>query len=415
MCSRYSCSSVHSSPTGLHVGFALQRQQGGEGGGWLGGDGGRGGEGGGWLCAEAWLSLRVELTPPSADTLAEPWGSTPLLARSSGGAFCSRRVLLKWLPRPAAPKASIYWLLSGRAPKARSVAPTSKPPTVKLPSTSTVSVCSVRVGAVLEQPAACVTLRGVSTAATAAEPLDRVVLELTPSNCHAQFSASLPRHEWTSSKWCVVVLCSRYSCSLVHSSPAGLHVLLAVQRQQGGGAAGGGAATEGVAPMSRNACATSKPPTVKLPSTTVSICSDKVGAVPEQSAACVTLRGVGTATTVVESLDSVVLELAGSNCHAQLAGSLPRHASTCAKWCVVVLCSRYSCSSEHLSTTGLHVGSAAQRQQADAEYADPRRRCSDSRMKSQGTKCCTPQNACQMQRSGRPASSLNLLAQLPED
>ena len=126
--------------------------------------------------------------------------------------------------------------------------------------------------------------------------------------------------------------------------------------------------------MSRNACATSKPPTVKLPSTTVSICKDRVGAVPEQSAACVTLRGVGTAVTAVESLDSVVLELAESNCHAQLAGSLPRHAWTSSKWCVVVLCSRYSCSSEHLSTTGLHVGSAAQRQQAEAEYAAPRRR-----------------------------------------
>mgnify|MGYP001416084277 CR=1 FL=1 len=142
MCSRYSCSSVHSSPTGLHVGFALQRQQGGEGGGWLGGSGGggggRGGEGDGGVGGDggdggggdtdtvSWLSLRFELTPPSADTLAEPWRPTPLLAGSSGGACCSRRVLLKWLPRPAAPKASVYWLLSGRAPKARSVAPTSK-------------------------------------------------------------------------------------------------------------------------------------------------------------------------------------------------------------------------------------------------------------------------------------------------
>ena len=115
---------------------------------------------------------------------------------------------------------------------------------------------------------------------------------------------------------------SRYSCSLVHferQRVAGLHVELAVQRQQGGGAAGGDAAVEGVAPMSRNACATSKPPTVKLPSTTVSICSDRVGAVPEQLAACVTLRGVGTATTVAWPLDSVVLELAGSNRHAQFS------------------------------------------------------------------------------------------------
>ena len=135
----------------------------------------------------------------------------------------------------------MYWLLSGCAPKARSVATTSKPPTVKLPSTSTVSVCSVRVGAVPEQSAACVTLRGVSTAATAAEPFDSVVFEPAPSNCHAQLSGSLPRHAWTSSKWCVVVLCSRYSCSLVHFSPAGLHVELAVQRQQAGEGADGGA------------------------------------------------------------------------------------------------------------------------------------------------------------------------------
>jgi hypothetical protein len=234
-----------------------------------------------------------------------------------------------------------------------------------------VSACSVRVGAVPEQPAACVTLRGVSTTATAAEPFDSVVLELAPSNSHAQSSGSLPRHAWTSSKWCVVVLRSRYSCSLVHSPPAGLHVGLALQRQQGGGAAGGDAAVEGVAPMSRNACATSKPPTVKLPSTTVSICSDRV--VPEQSAACVTLRGVGTATTTPEPLDSVVLELAGSKCHAHFFGSLPRQASTWAKWCVVVLCSRYSWSSVHLSTTGLHFWSAAQRQQADAEDAATRR------------------------------------------
>ena len=97
--------------------------------------------------------------------------------------------------------------------------------------------------------------------------------------------------------------------------------------------------------IERSATARSKPPTIKLPSTTVSICRDRVGAVPEQSAACVTLRGVGTAVTAVESLDSVVLELAESNCHAQFSGSLPRHAWTSSKWCVVVLCSRYSCSS----------------------------------------------------------------------
>ena len=125
--------------------------------------------------------------------------------------------------------------------------------------------------------------------------------------------------------------------------------------------------------IERSATARSKPPTIKLPSTTVSICSDRVGAVPEQSAACVTLRGVGTATTAAGPLDSVVLELAGSNFHAQFFGSPPRQASTSAKWCVVVLCSRYSWSSVHLSTTGLHVWSAAQRQQADAEDAATRR------------------------------------------
>ena len=217
-------------------------------------------------------------------------------------------------------------MLSLCAPKAWSSATTSKPPTVKLPSTSTASACSVRVGAVPEQPAACVTLRGVGTAVTAAEPFDSVIVELAPSNAKSQFSGSLPRHACTSSKWCVAVLRSRYSCSLVHSPPAGLHVLPAVQRQQVGGAAGGGGAMAGVAPMSRNACATSRPPTVKLPSTTVSICSDRVGALPEQSAACVTLRGVGTAATAAESLNSVVLEVAGSNCQPHFSGSLPRHA-----------------------------------------------------------------------------------------
>ena len=132
---------------------------------------------------------------------------------------------------------------------------------------------------------------------------------------------------------------------------------------------------EGVAPMSRNACATSKPPTVKLPSTTVSICSDRVGAVPEQLAACVTLRGVGTAATAAEPLDSVVLEVLGSNCQPHFSGSLPRHAPTSAKWCVVVLCSRYSCSWEHSCTTGLHVGFALQRQhggEGEAAHAGQR-------------------------------------------
>ena len=139
-----------------------------------------------------------------------------------------------------------------------------------------------------------------------------------------------------------------------------------------------------------SAAATSKPPTVKLPSTVVSICSDSVGAVPAQSAACVTLRGVSTAATAAEPLDSVVLELEPSNCHAQFSGSLPRHAWTSSKWCVVVLCSRYSCSSEHLSTTGLHVGSAAQRQQAEAAYAAARRRPTASRISDGGSE----QEAC---------------------
>jgi len=83
--------------------------------------------------------------------------------------------------------------------------------------------------------------------------------------------------------------------------------------------------------IERSATARSKPPTIKLPSTTVSICSVRVGAVPEQPAACVTLRGVGTAATAAEPLDSAVLEAVPSNCHAQLSGSRPRHASTSAK------------------------------------------------------------------------------------
>ena len=83
--------------------------------------------------------------------------------------------------------------------------------------------------------------------------------------------------------------------------------------------------------IERSATARSKPPTIKLPSTTVSICKDRVGDVPEQSAACVTLRGVGTAATAAEPLDSVVLDAVPSNCHAHVSGSLPRHASTSAK------------------------------------------------------------------------------------
>ena len=115
----------------------------------------------------------------------------------------------------------------------RSATARSKPPTIKLPGT-TASICSVRVGAVPEQSAACVTLRGVGTAATAADPLDSVVFDAVPSNCQAQFRGSLPRHASTSSKWCVVVLRSRFSCSSVHCSSAGLHVGFALQRQQGG-------------------------------------------------------------------------------------------------------------------------------------------------------------------------------------
>eukprot|EP00964_Phaeocystis_antarctica_P150055 scaffold117397_cov56-Phaeocystis_antarctica.AAC.2 len=210
----------------------------------------------------------------------------------------------------------------------------------------------------------CTTLRGVSTPVTTAGPFDSVMLEVAPSNCHAQLAGSLPRHALTSSKWCVVVLRSRYSCSLVHSSPTGLHVGFVVQRQQAGGGAGEGAGwPAGVAPKLKNVAATSKPPTVKLPSTTVSICSDRVGAVPAQSAACVTLRGVSTPATAAVPLDSVVLDVVPSNCHAQLAGSLPRHALTSMKWCVVVLCSRYSWISVHSSRIGLHVGFAVQRQQ----------------------------------------------------
>eukprot|EP00964_Phaeocystis_antarctica_P115434 scaffold79409_cov60-Phaeocystis_antarctica.AAC.1 len=89
----------------------------------------------------------------------------PSLASSLGGPCCCRR-------RPGPP---------GVAPKAWSVAATSKPPTVKVPS-ATVSICSDRVGAVPEQSAACVTLRGVSTPVTTAGPFDSVMLEVAPSN-----------------------------------------------------------------------------------------------------------------------------------------------------------------------------------------------------------------------------------------
>ena len=103
----------------------------------------------------------------------------------------------------------------------------------------------------------------------------------------------------------------------------------------------------------------------------VSICSDSVGVVPAQSAACVTLSGVSTPATAAELdlflLNSVVLEVVPSNCHAQLAGSLPRHRLTSMKMWVVVACSRYSCSSVHSSPAGLHVRSAVQRQQVDPE------------------------------------------------
>ena len=141
---------------------------------------------------------------------------------------------------------------------------------------------------------------------------------------------------------------------------------------EGGGDGGGGEGGGGDGGViERSATARSKPPTIKLPSTTVSICSDRVGAVPEQSAACVTFRGVGTAATAAAPLDSVVLEAVPSNCHAQLFGSLPRQASTSSKWCVVVMCSRYSCSSVHSSLTGLHVGLALQRQQGCAGGGRP--------------------------------------------
>ena len=117
-----------------------------------------------------------------------------------------------------------------------------------------------------------------------------------------------------------------------------------------------------------SAAATSKPPTVKLPSTTVSICSDSVGAVLAQSAACVTLSGVGADAATVVPVDSVVLDVVPSNCHAQLAGLLPRHAFTSSKTCAVVAFSRYSCSLVH-SSSGLHVGFAVQRQQVDPELS----------------------------------------------
>ena len=230
-----------------------------------------------------------------------------------------------------------------------SAAATSKPPTVKLPST-VVSICSDSVGAVPAQSAACVTLRGVSTVATAAE-LERfnsVVLDVVPSNCHAQLAGSLPRHRLTSMKVCVVVACSRYSCSSVHSSSTGLHVGSAVQRQQvepelcswrpeltppsadtlaepcrptpsPASSLGGPCCCRrrpgppGVAPKAWSVAATSKPPTVKLPSATMSICSDRIGATVVHWGLCTTLRGVSTPVTTAGPFDSVMLEVAPSN------------------------------------------------------------------------------------------------------
>eukprot|EP00964_Phaeocystis_antarctica_P115435 scaffold79409_cov60-Phaeocystis_antarctica.AAC.2 len=140
----------------------------------------------------------------------------------------------------------------------------------------------------------------------------------------------------------------------------------------GGGDGGGDGGVGGGVVRWVSAAAISKPPTVKLPSTKVFICSVRVGAVPAQSAACVTLRGVSTAATAAGPFDSVVLDVVPSNCHAQFAGSLPRHALTSMKVCVAVACSRYSCSSVHSSPTGLHVGSAVQRQQVDPELCSRR-------------------------------------------
>ena len=112
--------------------------------------------------------------------------------------------------------------------------------------------------------------------------------------------------------------------------------------------------------------ATSKPPTVKLPSATVSIWRYSFGGVPAQSAAWTTLSGVFT--TGPRPPDSVVLDVVPSNCHAHLAASLPRHMLTSWKTCVVVAFSRYSCSPVHSSVVGLHVGSD-ERQQVDPELS----------------------------------------------
>ena len=99
----------------------------------------------------------------------------------------------------------------------------------------------------VRQLAECVTFRGVMTDVSPASP-DIVMLEWVPSNIADHELSSPPRHPSKDSNSCVVVLVSRYSCSLVHDSrrAAGTapHTSAAVQRQQvvapGGGEGGGG-------------------------------------------------------------------------------------------------------------------------------------------------------------------------------
>mmetsp|Transcript_2420 Transcript_2420/g.7283 ORF Transcript_2420/g.7283 Transcript_2420/m.7283 type:complete len:212 (-) Transcript_2420:19-654(-) len=112
------------------------------------------------------------------------------------------------------------------------------PPTVREPLI-TVSICKVSVGAKSLHWAACVTLSGVGTVDTLVLPVERTTLAAVFSYFQLHNDSSLPRQALTSSKTCVVVLCSRYSCREVHCPSrvalwlAG-HVLPAVQRQHVG-------------------------------------------------------------------------------------------------------------------------------------------------------------------------------------
>jgi len=63
----------------------------------------------------------------------------------------------------------------------KSMAPTSIPPTISFPTT-TVSSCSERIGAALEQLAACVTLSGVGTECVPLLP-ETLRPAVLPSNC----------------------------------------------------------------------------------------------------------------------------------------------------------------------------------------------------------------------------------------